>query len=91
MTYPWLWPYYDAKPRENVNPVTIRSVLFNNEAFAFRGADNQTNELVLRALVEVSFNFEIFNLHARNSHRNPKFELLGSLIQECTCRFMDSL
>jgi hypothetical protein len=70
---PWTWPYYDAKPRENVNPVTTRLVLVNYEDLATGGADDQTNEFVLRALVEISFNFEILDLHARNSHPNSKF------------------
>jgi hypothetical protein len=77
---PWLWPYYDAKLRENVNPIATRSVLVNYEALAFGGADGRTNELVLRALVEVSF-FKVLNLHARTSHQNSKFELMGMYLQ----------
>jgi hypothetical protein len=88
-TDPWTWPYYDAKPRENVNPVTTRSVLVNYEDLASLGAYDQTNELVLRTLVEVSFNFGILDLHARNSHPNSKFELHGSLIREHACRFRE--
>jgi hypothetical protein len=70
MIDPWSWPFYDAKPREHVDLVTVRSVLVNYEVLASGSTEDQINDLVYRALLEVSFNFEQINLLARNPLQN---------------------